>query len=240
MTTEAAAILGIDTATADVAVAVTRAGELVWEASEPPGETGRPRHAETLLAVVERALEAAGGWDAIGTIGLGVGPGSFTGLRVGVSTGRALAQAKGLEIAPIGSLAALARGIPERGGRRGLALIDARRDELFAALYDDGDEPIWEPFVAAPEAIGERAAGLGARPRAAGDGSLRFRHRLEAAGVEVLPDTDQAHRMAARHVCALAERAPRLRPEQVTPIYLRRPDAEVWREQRNGQPARGG
>jgi tRNA threonylcarbamoyladenosine biosynthesis protein TsaB len=234
---EAAAILGIDTATADVAVAVARTDGVIWEGREPPSERGRPRHAETLLPAVEEAVEAAGGWDAIAIIGLGIGPGTFTGLRVGIATGRALAQARGLEIAPVTSLAALARGIADRHRRPGLALIDARRDEMFAGLYGADDEPIWEPFVAAPEAIGERAAGLAPPPRAAGDGSLRFRHRLEAAGVEVLPDTDRAHRMAARHVCALAERAPRMRPEQVTPIYLRRPDAEVWREQRADQPA---
>jgi tRNA threonylcarbamoyladenosine biosynthesis protein TsaB len=235
-----ATILGIDTATADVAVAVARGGEIVWEVREPPAEQGRPRHSEALLAAVERAVEAAGGWRSIGTIGVGIGPGTFTGLRVGVATGRALAQARGLELAPVGSLAALARGIPGLEERPGLALIDARRDELFAGLYGVDDEPIWEPFVAPPEAIAERIAGLRVTPRAAGDGSLRFRQRLEAAGVEVLPDTDRAHRMAARHVCALAERAPRLRPEQVTPIYLRRPDAEVWREQRSGQPSRRG
>jgi tRNA threonylcarbamoyladenosine biosynthesis protein TsaB len=234
--TEPSTILGIDTATADVAVAVARAGDVVWERREPPSGKGRPRHAETLLAAVERAVEAAGGWEAIGIIGLGVGPGMFTGLRVGIATGRALAQATGLEIAPVTSLAALARGIANRDRRPGLALIDARRDELFAGLYG-ADEPIWQPFVAAPEAIAERAADLPAPPLAAGDGSLRFRQRLEAAGVQVLPDFDRAHRMAARNICALAERAPRLRPEQVTPIYLRKPDAEVWREQRAGEPA---
>jgi tRNA threonylcarbamoyladenosine biosynthesis protein TsaB len=234
---EPSTILGIDTATADVAVAVARVGDVIWEGREPPSGKGRPRHAETLLAAVERAVEAAGGWEAIGTIGLGIGPGTFTGLRVGIATGRALAQATGLEIAPVTSLAALARGIADRDRRPGLAVIDARRDELFAGLYGADDEPIWQPFVAAPEAIAERAADLPTPPLAAGDGSLRFRHRLEAAGVEVLPDSDRAHTMAARHICALAERAPRLRPEQVTPIYLRKPDAEVWREQRAGQSA---
>ena len=234
---EPSTILGIDTATADVVVAVVRAGDVIWEGREPPSRKDRPRHAETLLAAVERAVEAAGGWEAIGLVGLGVGPGTFTGLRVGIATGRALAQATGVEIAPVTSLAALACGIANRDRRPGLALIDARRDELFAGLYGADDEPIWQPFVAAPEAITERAAGLPAPPLAAGDGSLRFRHRLEAAGVEVLPDSDRAHRMAARHICALADRAPRLRPEQVTPIYLRKPDAEVWREQRAGEPA---
>ena len=54
--------------------------------------------------------------------------------------------------------------------------------------------------------------------------------------MDVLPDADPAHRMAARHVCALAAGAEPGRPEQVKPIYLRRPDAEVWRERRDRDP----
>jgi tRNA threonylcarbamoyladenosine biosynthesis protein TsaB len=232
-------VLGIDTATSDVAVAVTGEGELLWEGREEPGDGGRPRHSAALLSAIESALAAAGGWEQVGLIAVGVGPGTFTGLRVGVATARALAQARGLELAPVSSLAALARGIGDREARPGLALIDARRGEAFAGLYDAGDEPVWDPFVAGPDELGERLAALPNPPRAAGDGSLRFRDRLEAAGVEVLPDADPAHRMAARHVCGLASRAPRMPPDRVTPIYLRRPDAEVWREQRAGERAAG-
>jgi tRNA threonylcarbamoyladenosine biosynthesis protein TsaB len=235
----AQAVLGIDTATSDVAVAVARDGELLWEGRQEPEDGGRPRHSAALLAAVESALAAAGGWEAVGLIAVGVGPGTFTGLRVGVATARALAQARGLELAPVSSLAALARGIPDRETKLALALIDARRGEAFAGLYDAADEPIWEPLVAGPQELAERLANLPHTPRAAGDGSLRFRDRLEAAGVEVLPDADPAHRMAARHVCGLASRAPRMPPDRVTPIYLRRPDAEVWREQRSRERAAG-
>jgi tRNA threonylcarbamoyladenosine biosynthesis protein TsaB len=233
------AVLGMDTATSDVAVAVTRGDEVLWEGREVPGEGDRPRHSAALLTAVETAVGATGGWEGIGLIAVGVGPGTFTGLRVGVATARALAQARGLQLAPVSSLAGLARGIPEREGRPRLAMIDARRKEAFAALHGAGDEPIWEPFVAGPDEIAQRVASLPKTPRAAGDGSLRFRDRLEAAGVEVLPDADPAHRMAARHVCGLASRAPRMPPGRVTPIYLRRPDAEVWREQRSRERAAG-
>jgi tRNA threonylcarbamoyladenosine biosynthesis protein TsaB len=236
---QAPSVLGMDTATSDVAVAVTRDGELLWEGSQRPGDRDRPRHSAALLVTVESALAAAGGWEEVGLIAVGVGPGTFTGLRVGVATARALAQARGLELAPVSSLAALARGIGDREARPGLALIDARRGEAFAGLYGAAAEPVWEPFVAGPEELAERVATLPNPPRAAGDGSLRFRDRLEAAGVEVLPDADPAHRMAARHVCGLASRAPRMRPDRVTPIYLRRPDAEVWREQRAGERPAG-
>jgi tRNA threonylcarbamoyladenosine biosynthesis protein TsaB len=237
----AGAVLGIDTATVQTAVALTRDGELAFERATGPGD-GRPRHAAVLLGEVEAAVEAAGGWPGIGLIAVGVGPGTFTGLRIGIATARALAQARGLPIAPVSSLAALALGIdPDRAApdRPRLALIDARRGEAFGALFGADASVVWEPFVASPEAIAERAAGLDATALAAGDGSLRFRAQLEAAGVEVLPDADPAHRMAARNVCALAARVVPARPEQVKPIYLRRPDAEVWRERGDRDPGDG-
>lgn len=232
-------VLGVDTATAETAVALTRGAEVVFEHEARPVEDGRPRHASALLSEVAAALDAVGGWGEVGLIAVGVGPGTFTGLRVGLATVRALAQARGLPVAGVSSLAALARGIdPPRPlvDRPRLALIDARRGEAFAALHDPEGAVVWEPFVAAPEELAERVARLPAAPMAAGDGSLRFRAQLEAVGVEVLPDADAAHRVAARQVCALATSVRPMRPEQVKPIYLRRPDAEVWRERGNRDP----
>jgi tRNA threonylcarbamoyladenosine biosynthesis protein TsaB len=233
------AVLGIDTATAQSAVAVTRAGEVVFERAADPADDGRPRHAAVLLGEVEAAVDAAGGWPGVGLIAVGVGPGTFTGLRIGIATARALAQGRGLPIAPVSSLAALALGIDPAAAepeRPRLALIDARRGEVFGALHRADSGVVWEPFVAAPASLAERVAALPRAPLAAGDGSLRFRAELEAAGVEVLPDADPAHRMAARHVCALAAGVAPGRPEQVKPIYLRRPDAEVWRERGDRDP----
>lgn len=228
------AVLGVDTATADTVVAVTSEDQVLSERTVAARADGRPRHATALLGEVEAAVEAAGGWERIGVIAVGVGPGAFTGLRVGIATVRALAQGRGLAVAPVGSLAALARGIrlAGRDRREALALIDARRGELFAALHDADGAVVWEPFVASPETLCSRLAELGEPPVAGGDGSLRSREPLEVAGVEVLPDSHPAHRLAARHVCALAGQGEAGVPELVKPIYLRRPDAEVWRERR--------
>ncbi len=233
-------ILGFDTATADAAVAVAVDGEAVSESLVGPTPGGRPSHTTVLLAEIESVVAEAGGWGRIESLAVGIGPGSFTGLRVGIASARALGQARRLPVTGIGSLAALAQGIVEReGDRSALALIDARRGELFAALFDRSGDVLLEPFVTSPEALADRLRGHRPVPLAAGDGSLRFRQQLESAGVEVLPDADPAHRIAARHVCALAAGVESGLPTDVKPAYLRRPDAEVWREQRDRNPGAG-
>jgi tRNA threonylcarbamoyladenosine biosynthesis protein TsaB len=224
--------VGFDTATADAAVAIFQDGE-VRQSSTPPLEGGRPRHATVLLAEVERLVGEAGGWGSVERIGVGVGPGSFTGLRIGVTTARALSQASGTPVVGVGSLAALARGMVESSGDGAplLPLIDARREQLFGALYDgEGRRELWPPFVATPEELAQRLAGLDSTPVAAGDGSLRFRHELEAAGVEVIDAAGASHRIQARFVCELAAEGPPQGPESIEPLYLRAPDAERWRE----------
>ena len=236
--TDLVGVLGFDTATAETTVAVTRGGDLVRELRVESGDGGRPRHAQTLLGEIGEAVRAAGGWSRIGLIAVGVGPGTFTGLRIGVATARALAQGRGLPLVGVGSLAALARGLgSDTDPRPRLPLIDARRGEVFAALHAAGGEIVWEPFVASPDALAERVGRLSAPPLSAGDGSVRFRAELESAGAEVPPDADPAHRMAGRHVCALAVTMAPERLEQVKPEYLRRPDAEVWRERRDLDPS---
>ncbi|HSJ17057.1 MAG TPA: tRNA (adenosine(37)-N6)-threonylcarbamoyltransferase complex dimerization subunit type 1 TsaB [Solirubrobacterales bacterium] len=231
----------MDTATADVAVAIARDGEVLVDRSVPPEPGARPRHAAVLLAEVERAATAVGGWERVDAIAVGLGPGSFTGLRVGIATARGLAQGLGKRMAGICSLDVLARGIgehPEGRGRPRLAVIDAKRGQVFAALHGAGGEREWGPAVAAPEEIGDRVPLAGRNPLAAGDGTVRFRRDLEHAGVEVLPEDQAAHHLSARHVCALAQEVPPSAPREIKPIYLRPPDAEIWRERDRSKPQR--
>ena len=162
------------------------------------------------------------GWGDLDAIAVGVGPGTFTGLRIGIATARALASANGLPLRRVSSLAALAAGIdaPLR-----LPLIDARRGELFGALYEGGTQ-LWPPFAAAPADLIERVREDSFTPLAAGDGSVRFRGMLEEAGIRVAAGDSQAHVVRALHVCLLGAEAPDEPPEAVLPDYLRDPDAK--------------
>jgi tRNA threonylcarbamoyladenosine biosynthesis protein TsaB len=230
-------VLGIDTATADAVVGVTRDGEIVSELAEAPAPNGRPRHTRVLLPAIEHAVEAAGGWERIDRIAIGVGPGSFTGLRIGISTARALAQARKLPLAGVGTLAALARGIAEHADlddRDALPVLDARRGQIFTAIYRPDGNEVWEPFVADPESLGDRVGRLPRSPLAAGDGSLRFRPELEAAGAMVASPEDPVHHIQARHVCAIGQLVAGAPPDRIEPVYLRPPDAKRWLERDRG------
>jgi tRNA threonylcarbamoyladenosine biosynthesis protein TsaB len=225
------AVVGFDTATDDTAVAATRGEAVLYEALLGPSEKGGPLHATALLGEVERAVAAAGGWAAVERIGVGLGPGSFTGLRVGIATARGLGLSRGLPVFGVCTLDALGRGLGEAAGERdSLAVADARRGEVFAALYAPGGERLWDPLVSPPEQLAERIAGLSRPALCGGSGAVRFRQQLSRRGAEIPDDADPVHGVAARHVCALAAAAGEGAPGPGAPIYLRAPDAERWRE----------
>lgn len=227
-------IVGFDTATTDTAVAVVAAGVTRHEATVGAGEDGRPAHGRTLLSLVDAAVGESGGWEEVELIAVGLGPGSFTGLRIGVSTARALAQARDLPLAGVPTTAALAeaaRDHPAAAGRFGIGVVDARRGEIFAAI--DRGEGTGAPVVCPPEGLAGALGGGVAGSLAAGEGAVRFRPEIEAAGVEVLDEGDPANRVAASRICLLAaniDAGDRPPVGELTPIYMRRPDAERWIE----------
>ncbi|HEY5052336.1 MAG TPA: tRNA (adenosine(37)-N6)-threonylcarbamoyltransferase complex dimerization subunit type 1 TsaB, partial [Solirubrobacterales bacterium] len=167
---------------------------------------GKPRHATVLLEEVERAVDAAGGWESVDLIAVGLGPGSFTGVRIGIATGQGLVAASALPLAGVCTLDAIGRGLRQvqLDGGDYLAVLDARRSEVFSALYSATGERIWEPAVGTPADLAERVGQLPRPPRAAGSGAVRFRHELAGRGVEIADDADPVHRVSARHICALA------------------------------------
>jgi tRNA threonylcarbamoyladenosine biosynthesis protein TsaB len=201
-------ILAFDTATPSTVVGLGRgADDLVADARHDPAPGERPGHAAQLLALCERVLAEAGmSWGDLTRLGVGVGPGTFTGLRIGVATARGLAQARGLETVAVPTLQTLVDG-PDAVG-----CLDARRGEVFAAAAD-------RPAVAvAPDGL---AAALGAGPwRVRGDGADRYAEVLRAQGLEVEPGA----RVEARWLVGLAAKA--APATAIEPDYVRAPDAK--------------
>jgi tRNA threonylcarbamoyladenosine biosynthesis protein TsaB len=215
-------ILGLDTATPATAVAVLpECGEPV-ELRHEPAAGERPGHAAQLLALVRRALDAAGATFAdVRRIGVGVGPGTFTGLRIGVATARALAQGTGAQLAAVSTLEALA--FAPSTERPVLAVLDARRGEAFVAGYRAGERLVG-PVAVAPEQLAALADPAAGSWLAVGDGAIRFRDRLNAA-VEVPADASTLHGVSALAVCRLAGTAPTVDRDALLPEYVRQPDA---------------
>jgi len=207
-------ILGLDTATADTAVALWAPGGPEVERRDEPPLGARPAHALRLLPLVEEVLVAAGaGWEQIERIAVGVGPGSFTGLRLGIATARGLAQARALPVVGVSSLAALADG-----GDAALAVIDARRGEVFAAAPGVFGPAAWDP--------NELAARIQPGWLTIGDGAVRFREPLERAGAVIPADDSPLHRVSALSVCRLGAKVEPADRDALLPDYRREPDAK--------------
>jgi tRNA threonylcarbamoyladenosine biosynthesis protein TsaB len=191
-------ILAFDTATEIATSALVFDGEVLGE---------RASRAATLLEDVDALLRRGGASAAeIDGLAVGIGPGSFTGVRVGLATARGLALALDVPVAGVSTLEALAAGAPGA-----LPVIDARRREIF--VLQGG------PRVLAP---GELDVARGTL--CVGNGAVRYRSELEAAGAAIPPDGDERHLPRARFHAQLAgEFGP---AEAVEPLYLRVPDAD--------------
>lgn len=237
-------VLGLDTATASSAVALRLADGRTSEARDDPPPGAHPGHATRLLDMARVLLEQADlGWHDLDRIAAGVGPGTFTGLRVGVAAARGLAQSLSIELLGVSSLQALAHGaLAGEGGahNRVLAVIDARRGEAFIAAYERGEgiapRELLEPRALAPADLAaaiERVDAEQAAPAgwlAVGDGAVRFRAELEQACVKVPGDESPLHGVSAGSICALGAAATPTTGEQLLPDYRRRPDAELTLE----------
>jgi tRNA threonylcarbamoyladenosine biosynthesis protein TsaB len=225
-------LLAFDTATPATVVGLLAEGARLEARHDPaPGE--RPGHAAQLLALAARLIDEAGlTFVDVERIAVGIGPGTFTGLRIGVATARALAQGTGAELVGVSTLRALAAAAEgaERPASRVLAVLDARRGEAFVAAYEEGRAVV--PPAAVTPALLPGVAGEGVL--AVGDGAVRFREVLETSGAVVPADGSPLHRVSALTIAELAAGAP---PEgrDVVPEYLRLPDAEIALRKRRAE-----
>jgi tRNA threonylcarbamoyladenosine biosynthesis protein TsaB len=234
-------VLGFDTATAATALGLRLANGETLQARDDPSAGAHPGHATRLLELADSLLvEGDISWAEVERIAVGLGPGRFTGLRVGVATARALARSLAADLVGISSLRALAHGgaraYPDRPL---LAVIDARRGEVFAAARGAGGlDELREIDFDAPlrpadlhDAVA-RAAALTAGAGgcvAVGDGAIRYRGELERSGAEVPPDDSPAHLIAGESVCELGAIAPVSARDEVVPDYRREADAALAR-----------
>ncbi len=224
--------LAFDTATSATAVALRRRDGRIEEARDDPRAGAHPGHATRLLPMADQLLrEARLAWEQLELLAVGSGPGTFTGLRVGIATARGLAQSLGLPLAAISSPRALAAEAAGElaGGGVVLSALDARRGELFVALYDGHGEELAAPRPLPPDEVGGLLEQAGvAEPLGVGDGAVRYREPLAAAGVRVPEDGSPLHLLRARALCELAVRAGAAGDyRHALPDYRRRPDAEL-------------
>jgi tRNA threonylcarbamoyladenosine biosynthesis protein TsaB len=210
-------ILALDASTPVITVALARDRWIIAEIST----TGRGA-SEALLPAVNDALDLAG--ERLGSVELvltGVGPGTFTGIRIAAATARALSAGTGIALAKNSTLDALATPALSCSPDV-LAVLDAKRGQIFARRFAETGETT-VIYCVGPEELEAEGA-----PLLVGDGAVRYREVLSGLG-RIPPDGSPLHRVtAAGHVIS-ADLSP-VAPEDLVPIYVREPDAEVRRD----------
>lgn len=239
-------VLALDTTTRAGSCALVRDGrvlEVGTGAGDRPHAVRLPGEVLGLLAAQDLALRD------VDAFAVAAGPGSFTGLRIGIASMQGLAFATGRPIVGVSALDGLAASAAEREGPRGAACVgvwmDALRGEVFAALYrvERSAAGEWEAveidaaLVAPPDLVLERWISTGAREVVfVGDGALTYRALVEGSGllgrlVDPLPPVAPA---LARLAAARLAHGGGFLPHAVVPVYVRRPDAELARDRKAG------
>jgi len=222
-------LLGMDTSTRAGSLAAVDQGRVVGSV-----EVASPLDHSLRLVPAAEFLLSSLGWQTtdLDAVAVTVGPGSFTGLRVGIATALGLARGAGKRVVGVGTLPALARsaGAPPAGTWI-CACLDAGRGEVYAAAFGaaaDGPDPLSAPWVAPPERLGQLLAGR--KVRFVGDGAERYAALLRAEfGPAAL--TVSGPGFLARHAALLGEEllASGEPPIPVEPLYLRPSDAKPGR-----------
>ncbi len=222
-------ILGIETATAQAGCAI--GGHEGVRASIHSARA--KRHCENLTPAIEfLCVQAEVTLNEIGLVAVDVGPGLFTGLRVGLATAKAIAYARRIPMIGVSSLDLLA--FPVRfSSRLIVAAIDARRGEIYHAFYRQvpgGVQRVTEYAVATPDDLASELLATGEELLLVGDGAHRYREVFEGLAKVEIVDQANSQPSAASLVQLAHARALRedfSQPGDIEPIYLRRPDAEI-------------
>jgi tRNA threonylcarbamoyladenosine biosynthesis protein TsaB len=212
-------ILALDASTPVTTVALARGNgrEVLAEVSL----TARGA-SETLLPAIHAALDLAG--EDLGSVGrvlAGVGPGTFTGIRIAAATARALSAGAGIPLSKNSTLDALAAPARSYSGDV-LAVLDARRGQVFACRYSEAG-PTTGIYCLTPEELSVEGG-----PLVVGDGAVRYRGALSGLG-RIPPEDSPLHRVTAVGHVISADLSP-VSPDELVPIYIREPDAEVRRD----------
>jgi tRNA threonylcarbamoyladenosine biosynthesis protein TsaB len=209
-------ILVLDASTPVIAVALAEEDKIVTEISVPARGAS-----EALLPAIHAALNLAGEELAsVERLLVGVGPGTFTGIRIAAATARALSLGTGAILSKNSTLAALAAPALSCHTHV-LAVLDARRRQVFAQRFS-GVDPTTEILCVKPEDLSAEGA-----PLVVGDGAMRYRDALSPLG-PIPPDDSPLHRVTATGHVLSADLRP-VSAEELVPIYVREPDAEVRR-----------
>jgi tRNA threonylcarbamoyladenosine biosynthesis protein TsaB len=222
-------IIAIETATETIGVAARAANG----AQAMFSLHGRRRHVETLAPAVEHLLGQLGlTMPELDVVAVDLGPGLFTGLRVGIAAAKGMAQALGIGVVGLSSLDILTRAAAG-SGQTGyvLAAVDARRGEVFATVRDVGDDAlVLPPGLFRPEELADALRALDGAPVAAvGDGAQRYAATLDAVGgVSCVMDAlgaPPASTLLAMAAEQLAAGLSPVQPQLVVPLYMREADA---------------
>ena len=219
-------VLGLDTTTRAGSCAIAREGRVVFERSSDTAEHAS-RLPSDLMGLLEEATLTLRDIDIFA---VATGPGSFTGLRIGIATMQGLAFAENKPLIGVSSFDALAH---RAGSGRTATWIDAWRGEVYAALYERGDE-VWSPVVAHPSEV---LARIGRAPTLfTGDGAATYRDEIERELKGAAAFTDPVAPILAGTIALRATDAARRGeappPHAIRPLYVRRSDAERVRDAR--------
>ena len=235
-------ILGIDTATDAVSVAL-HDGESVLASSEIRSDR---QHAEALTPMIDFVCKQAAIelWD-VGGIAVDIGPGLFTGMRVGIASAQAIAQVIDVPIIPVTSLDILSAAV-HSNCEVIASIVDARRGEVYWSLYrliDGKRKQVSAPQIGSPELCAVDVLDRGQSTMLVGTGAIKHETEFRERLIPVLPlveFADDKHSMplASTLVEIAHERALRgdwVQVDEVSPLYLRAPDAEINWSTRSSQ-----